>query len=484
MRILVTYPPLKGPGQPTLGQNRQFQWFHNPSYIYPMVPASAATMLKQAGHDTLYLDAIAREWDWIRYRQALKDFGPDLLAMETKTPVVKQHWAIIDKIKKLLPEVKLVLMGDHVTAFPKESFDNCGVDFVLAGGYYDFQLVALAGYLAGKGKLEAGTYYRTSSGKIGSTGNFRTDYDLNKAPLVDRELTSWKLYGEKLYKRTPFTYMMSGRDCPYAKCTFCSWTTLYPRFNARRPERSLEEVGHLVENYGIREIFDDTGTFPPGGWLEKFCRGMIERGYSEQTLISCNYRCDYILRSDLQLMKRAGFRLMKMGLESANQDTLDRLKKNTTVEKIVAGCKAAKQAGLDVHLTIMVGYPWESRDDARRTLDLARELMIKGYADMLQSTVVMSYPGTPLWRDAVKNDWLKFPADAYEKLDMTRPVFKIKGVSDEEIMEICNAIYRTFLHPRFVWNHLRRIRSFEDVRYIARGVKPVFGHLLDFMRKV
>ncbi len=484
MRVLITYPPLKGPGQPTLGQNRQFQWFHNPSYIYPMVPAWAATMLKEAGHDVLYLDAIARAWDWPRYRRAVEEFKPQLLAFETKTPVVKQHWGIISKLKKLLPSTKFALMGDHVTALPKESFGKCPVDFVLTGGYYDFQLVKLAAALEGKGKPEAGTYYRTPGGGVRTTGRFRTDYDLNRLPFIDRELTDWRLYGEKLYKRTPFSYMMAGRDCPYAKCTFCSWTTLYPRFRVMRPERCLDEIGHLVENFGIREVFDDTGTFPPGGWLKEFCRGMIDRGYSKRTLISCNFRCDYILKSDLQLMRRAGFRLMKMGLESANQATLDRLKKNTTVEKIVAGCKAAKRAGLDVHLTVMVGYPWETRDEMRRTLDLARELMTGGHADMLQATVVIAYPGTPLWQQAVKHAWLKYDAGAYEKLDMTRPVFKLQGVTDKEVMEMCDAIYRIFLHPSFVWHHLKRIRSFEDMCYIARGVKPVIGHILDFMRKV
>ena len=66
---------------------------------------------------------------------------------------------------------------------------------------------------------------------------------------------------------------------------------------------------------------------------------------------------------------------------------------------------------------------------------------------------------------------------------MTRPVFKIPGVTDKEIMEVCDSIYRIFLHPQFIWNHLKGIRSWEDVLYIMRGVKPVIGHILDFKRK-
>ena len=40
MRVMVAYPPLvSSKGSPMLTQNRQFQWFHEPSYLYPCVPA-------------------------------------------------------------------------------------------------------------------------------------------------------------------------------------------------------------------------------------------------------------------------------------------------------------------------------------------------------------------------------------------------------------------------------------------------------------
>ena len=48
MRIAICYPPLPSEkGVPLLSQNRQFQWFSRPTYIFPVVPATAATMLKQ-----------------------------------------------------------------------------------------------------------------------------------------------------------------------------------------------------------------------------------------------------------------------------------------------------------------------------------------------------------------------------------------------------------------------------------------------------
>jgi len=174
---------------------------------------------------------------------------------------------------------------------------------------------------------------------------------------------------------------------------------------------------------------------------------------------------------------------MKLGLESANQDTLDRLKKGTNVEDIEKGCRIAKEAGLEVHLTIMVGYPWETRADAEKTLALAKHLMKKGYADMLQSTVTIPYPGTPLFRDAVENDWMLVGPEEYEKFDMSMPIFKTPDMTSEEVVEMCSSIYRSFLQPSFILRYIMSIRTPADVKFIAKGAKAVIGHLLDFGRK-
>ena len=45
MKVMIGYPPIPSPkGVPLLSQNRQFQWFNRPTYVYPMVPAFAASL--------------------------------------------------------------------------------------------------------------------------------------------------------------------------------------------------------------------------------------------------------------------------------------------------------------------------------------------------------------------------------------------------------------------------------------------------------
>lgn len=482
MKISISYPPIpEAKGTPMLGQNRQFQYFHNPSYIYPMVPAYAATLLKQEGYEVIWDDCIATGKTYEDFLDSFRQNKPDVIALETKTPVVKKHWAIIDELKSISAGTLVVLMGDHITALPEESMENSKADYCLTGGDYDFMLLNICRHLEGTQELEEGVWYR-KEGEIKNTGAFKLNHDLDKLPRIDRELTQWKNYGERLYKGTPFTYTMAGRDCPWARCTFCSWTTIYPKFRTRSPQSMLDEIGFLIDNYGVREVFDDTGTFPSGKWLKEFCQGMIERGYNKKIYISCNFRFDYLTKERAEMMKEAGFRLMKLGLESANNETLERLDKGVTVEGIRKGAKIAKAAGLDVHLTIMVGYPWETKQDALNTLNLARELMLGGYADMLQSTVVTAYPGTPLYKEGLEHSWFRIDPRDYDKFDMGDPVFKTPDMQPQEVMHLCDKIYKIFLHPKFIFNHLRKIRFLEDITYLARGVKPVLGHIRDFMK--
>ena len=480
MKIMITYPPLESPwGHPTLGQNRQFRWFGNASYVYPMVVATAATMLARRGHDVLWADGVAEEWSYAEFRARVERERPDLLVIETKTPVVKQHWRIIADVKAIVPETKVVLMGDHVTAYPAESMAMAPVDYVLTGGEFDAGLISIAEHVSSSGPLVPGIWYRDGEA-VRSTGPFvlgKRSYE--DRPFFDRELTKWWLYGEHLYYR-PSTYTMVGRDCWRPKCTFCSWTTLWPSFGTRSATSLLDEVGTILERYDVREIFDDTGTFPIGAFLKTFCAGMVERGYARDVYFSCNMRVDALRQPEYEMMARAGFRLIKLGIESANQRTLDRIDKGTSVEDLVRGCKEAKRAGLSPHLTTMVGYPWETRDEARRTLDLARSLFHDGHADTIQATIVMPYPGTPLFAEAERSGWLKYGQD-WEQYDMMRPVMH-GPIPDDELMDMAKDLYGAFLSPRFILRKILSVRAWEDVRYYAHAARIAAGHMIDFRR--
>ena len=480
MRVAICYPPLKSEkGVALLTQNRQFQWFSRPTYMFPVVPAIAATMLKKAGHDVLFLDGIAGELDDAEFDGRLAEFHPDLVVLETKTPVVTRHWAWIDAHRCALPGAKFALVGDHVTAMPEESMSACAVDFVITGGDWDFLLRGLVESAFDPAKFEPGIWYR-DGGETKDTGRFRLDHDLNSAPWIDRDLVNWRLYAEKNgnFRRTPGTYVMAGRDCWHAKCTFCSWTTLYPTYRTRRAKDVVDEIEMLVSKYGVREIMDDSGSFPAGEWLREFCDEMVRRGLPKKVRIDCNMRFGRLTFDDYRMMRRAGFRLVLFGVESANQATLDRFVKKLSVEDVEKGCEWAHRAGLDVHLTFMFGHAWEGPEEVANTVRFARRLLANGWASTLQCTLTVPYPGTPLFKE-LKEAGLLNTLD-WDEYDMRRAVTKTPLVSEEETKAAIRAVYRGFLQPRAIWHRLTTTRNLFDFSFYYRGIRSLFGHLLDF----
>ncbi len=488
MKIAITYPPLENKkGIPLLGQNRQFQWFNNPTYIYPMIPAYAATMLKEYGFDVIWNDAIAEGISYSEYKRYYKEQHFDLVMIESKTPVIQMHWNIIRDLKYISPDTIIVLVGDHVTAYPEESMNNCPVDYVLTGGNYDFLLKNLCtnlrdneGTLNIEG-LDKGIYYRKDE-QICNTGRFVLDQDLNKLPFIDRELTQWHLYSEKNgnYSKLPGTYTMAARDCWHHRCTFCSWTTLYPQYLMRSPESLLDEVGMLIEKYGVKEIMDDSGAFPIGEWLRTFCKGMIERGYNKKVIMDCNMRLCALSFDDYKLMKEAGFRFVLFGMESANQDTLDRVDKAEKIEDMIESLRMAKKAGLSPHITLMFGYPWEDEVQIKNTVRLGQMILKKNLAHTLQATVLIPYPGTPLHDECKRNGWLL--TENYEDYDQRMPVMKTP-VGSERINEAVQSVYRVAFNPEFIWHRIAGIRSLDDVKFIFRATGKVMGHIADFGNK-
>ncbi len=214
-KIAVGYPPIQtAKGVPLLSQNRQFQYFNAKTYIYPMVPAYAASQAQAKGYDVVWLDGIAEEWTYEQWAERIAQEKPDMLMVETKSPVVKQHWKITLDLKERFPDLILVWVGDQVTFNPKETMMNSTVDYIITGGDYDFMLSDLAdsitkgvqlvgGIWGGKGdnRVKLGDFIKFEDNELTNqseafwvSGPLKQTHNLDELPFVDRDLTRWQLY--------------------------------------------------------------------------------------------------------------------------------------------------------------------------------------------------------------------------------------------------------------------------------------------------
>ena len=205
---------------------------------------------------------------------------------------------------------------------------------------------------------------------------------------------------------------------------------------------------------------------------------MIDMGYNKKVTLRCNMRINGIKDIETwKLMKRAGFRFILFGLESANQITLDRINKNLKVDEIEPNLQMCKKAGLEPHITAMIGYPWETRDMAQKTINLAKDLFKKGYVDTLQATIVIPYPGTPLYKYCQENNLLI--TNNYGRFDQRELVMK-SPLSNDDAKELVQDLYKSFVTPRFILKKILGIRSINDILFILKAARKVFGHLKDF----
>lgn len=475
--ISISYPPLKSDkGTPFLSQNRQFQWTNTGNVIYPVIPAYAATLLKNQGFKVFWDDAIAENLSYQEWFKRLFKRKPDLVVIETKTPVIKQHWEIINELKKESLKIKnwklkIVLIGDHVTALPKESIKKSKVDFVLVGGDYDFLLSELV-ELINKNQAPKTKIFKSNK-----------NHNLNSLPIIDRQLTQWQLYAynNTNYKYKPGAYIMSGRDCWWGKCTFCSWTTLFPGkcFRQFSVEHTLKEIENLVYNFGVKEIFDDSGTLPIGSWLKELCQALISRGLNKKVKIGCNMRFGALTLSEYQLMHRAGFRFVLYGLESANQKTLNFINKNEKTSYALKTLKMAKLAKLEPHITVIIGYPNETKSDAIKTLNLAKKIFKSNLADSLQATILIPYPGTPLFKYCQEKNLLL--TTNWDDFDMRQPIIK-SPISPSEQIELVQNLFKGIINPEFIFQKIISIRSINDIKHLFNYAFKYFKKLKDFTK--
>ncbi len=493
MKTAVLYPPFRKDGElPLLTQNRHLKFSKSKEVrIFPLVPGHLATNLKHLGHEVLWLDGINRRMSDEEFDGHLAQFNPDVIILETKAPVVKRHWKYIEELKNRFPQVRTILMGDHVSYFPEESLLNSKVDYVMTGGDYDIVGRNLIEHLAGKAALGPGIWYRDVSGKPLSTGPHQLlpEQDLDSLPFIDRELTRFQDYGEA-YLLRPTAYILTGRGCGTPKdsgggvglCTFCIWQhALWGKTaRLRSPANVAAEMEICVNKYKIWEFFDDNESGPIYNleWLKEFYKELNARKLLGRFQFSSNCRADNLNEEIVDLLVKCGWRLLKIGLESGSDYTIKHLAKCETVDMISRGVKMAKDKGLVVLLTTMMGYPWETEEDVRKTYEVTKELLLYKVraGDCMQASVVIAYPGTPLWKEAALKNWLLIGKTDYEKYDMSYPILK----TPINASEWTTKSWSLMKHPKFVLGQILTVRSIRQLDLLWRGLQSLLGHVQDY----
>jgi radical SAM superfamily enzyme YgiQ (UPF0313 family) len=162
---------------------------------------------------------------------------------------------------------------------------------------------------------------------------------------------------------------------------------------------------------------------------------------------------------DFVLMKAAGFRMILWGLESVNQNTLDRLNKGIRVEQAYVDLELANRAGLWNHVAVMFGYPWEFKAGAQNTFDFVKQGLLTNKIKTAQASIYdVPIPDPEHLGQYITPSIAELATE--ERLEGT--IFKKK-------------VYALYHDPRYLWHRIKEIRNFDDIEYYLRGFKKLWG---------
>jgi anaerobic magnesium-protoporphyrin IX monomethyl ester cyclase len=497
MKIAISYPPIVNKfGQKAMvSQNRNVQYFKTPTYLLPVTHAQAGTWMKQLGFELLWDDGNAQLKTYSQWLADLVAARPDCVVFESTTPVMKFYWNTIKEVKQKLPNCIVIMTGYHSMRRPQETLDESPTDIVLRSNHVDFVLSKIMPFIDKNANWREtlnveGLFIRKTDGQYRDTGHFRQVEPLEKSPIVDRDLVQWKNYAYENgnYLQTPGTYATSViRDCMFGKCTFCRYNGPDLTFSVLPVQKSLDEYERLVNEYGVKEIFDDSGVWYRGKEAKEFAKGIMARGlHKKGCYFGFNTRFEYLDEDTIKLLAEANFRFVLIGLEAADDETLVRLNKGYQMQHVERCLSWMTQYGLHPHLTIMVGYYWQTQEQLDQTVNFVKKLMFSGLARTLQVTLCTPLDYTPYHEECIRNKVLL--TSDYDDHDMSKLIVKTP-IPHDQYYKAVRDMYSIAFDPRFIMRQILFLFTFRKrdwqflFTYGVRAIRRVRQHIFNLTRE-
>ena len=476
MKVLVANPPWPGEGY---GARSDVRWPHKrmDKYLeYPIYLAYIVAVLEEAGLEVAFIDAVMEEMSIEAFSEAVAKIGPDLVVIECSTPSIYYDLESARAAKESTVGTFVALIGSHPTFFHQEILgENPAVDGIVRGeAEMTIKHLALA---LGEGDDLSGVLglsYRQGD-EIRVNPDRPLIEDLDSMPFPARHIVSQDGYRAAIYSGDRPTAMVSSRGCPY-HCVYCLWPdTLYGhRFRARSAVNVVDEMEHVVRDYGVDEIYfdDDCLTLSKKRVLE-MCRLLLERGVVVDWIVQA--RVDTVDREVLAAMKEAGCHYILFGVESGSPKMLEVMKKRITLDRVREAFKDCRELGIKTQAFFLFGVPGETEETIEETIEFAKELD----ADSTQFAIAIPHPGTELYQTCMDNGWLVF--DSWEDFAAENSLIETEELTRADVERARIRAYRRYYFtPRFVAKSVLRVRSLQDVKRLFRGGRSVLDRISFF----
>jgi anaerobic magnesium-protoporphyrin IX monomethyl ester cyclase len=438
--------------------------------IFPPIElAEIAAVLRRAGAEVRIEDYPAARGTWERYLNDLRSWRPDLVLVNVVTATAAQDFTALAEAKNILGADRVITAakGEYMDAHGEAALaENPQVDF----GFHGEIDQVLEQFQLGRPLEELpGLIWRKSSSNgvleniVRNPGHPLLE-DLDSLPFPARDLLDNALYRSP-ETGNPLTIIHGNRGCP-SKCIFCPAGLISNyKVRYRSPERIMAEIDECVTRHGLREFLFHGDTFTlKKEWLLELCDRIIASGHKIHW--GCNSRVDTMDDERATCMRQAGCWVVAFGIESGNQDILDRMKKGQRLERAEQAVAACKRHGLRTHAFFVIGTPWETEQTLKDTHEFARRLG----TDFFDFNIAYPLPGTELHEIVSREGLFEAPREGTGYADAA---VRTHALSSARLTQWRRrTLLAMYLRPSYIARMLTRAGSPRVMfNYIRAGVR-------------
>ncbi|MBT9132639.1 MAG: Hopanoid C-3 methylase [Syntrophomonadaceae bacterium] len=347
--------------------------FMDPPLITPLAIYTLSAILKEHGHEVLIVDPHVIG-DSFGTEKAVEELvgGMDCVGFSVNSFNWPTTRSTISLIKKVFPEIKIIVGGIHATYFPEHILQVSGADIVIQGeGEKRLPLVIEA--LTGRNELSniPGVTFR-----VGENIRSNPPADLLNIHNLDQAVPLYQLLPEKVYHDLSIE---SSRGC-YANCCFCSvsYRSNWRGFDIEKTIECMRNCIPFLEKVqrGSLYFVDDCFTANPSRAAEIMDRLKQEKLNHK---VGIEARVNDLLHENLlrALSSVEEVNFIQIGVECGYEEGLRMTRKGTTLVRVKEAASLLKKYGLSraCMWSFIVGLPWETKKECLETIHFAAELV-------------------------------------------------------------------------------------------------------------
>jgi len=353
-------------------------------------------------------------------------------------------------IHKFNPLIRVVVGGNHASCFPERLLEE-GVDQVVVG----------------EGEK---AFLSICQGNTDRIVRLPMVEDLDELPIPKMNVDFFNQYANvhnPFIMGTKATGIITSRGCP-SNCIYCTVNGVWKNtWRGNSPKRVVDEIEYNIKHYGIDEFhfLDDNVSVDKKRW-EGILDEILRRGVRIKWATPMAYWT--IDERILDKMKEAGCYRLSFGIESGDIETRKFIGKTFPLKRATEIIKYANKIGLWTITTNIIGFPYETDDQIQNTIDYAKDCG----TDFACFFNLIPHASSRVYPYFIKEGLIKEKDDIMSIMNeggcdtLFFDKCELKALQKQAYKDFI--IHKVFYYLSHPWTITRKIKSWQDFKYLAR----------------